>query len=164
MTLLGPWVCCDPKLKIAFFDFNKRIFVLHLVANNKGRITPSADLLGENTSFGKGLFPKGTLASSDFAVRVKFTSSFIVFFSTSSRRIQIMEAILRWVSGLVRAGGSDNGTDPDRILRIAVRATSTELELSLCLLCTGGSARCLVSRACCRLASHTKPATKSQSR
>ena len=45
-----------------------------------------------------------------------------------------MEAILRWLSGLVRTGGSDDDTDLDRILLIAARATNAQLELSVYLL------------------------------
>ena len=42
-----------------------------------------------------------------------------------------MEAILRWLSGLVRTGGSDDDADLDRMLLIAARATSDQLELSV---------------------------------
>ena len=42
-----------------------------------------------------------------------------------------MEAILRWLSGLVRAGGSNHDADLDRILLIAARATNAQLELSV---------------------------------
>ena len=45
-----------------------------------------------------------------------------------------MEAILRWLSGLVRAGGSDDDAGLDWILLITARATIAELELSVYLL------------------------------
>ena len=45
-----------------------------------------------------------------------------------------MEAILRWLSSMVRAVGSDDVADLDQILLIAARATSAQLELSVHLL------------------------------
>ena len=41
---------------------------------------------------------------------------------------------MRWLSGLVRTGGSDNDADLDRILLIAERDTNAQLELSVHLL------------------------------